>query len=221
LSHLFNVRDVLVDGGGRDEIFFSERRLDPAAIEMAFSAISLDGARRAGKAGAGVSLQGFLNRERETGVGRVATGRRSWNHDNQLVPQPRQLSPARLVPAWRRIFDIGVGLRQSSESYIRDPMSGRLWRLRQKKKRRVGNYTHLEEKRVNNPPVGLVTPHTDREMGRKTYCYDPHLDPSLAWAGKAERTSFEIETLSLHVHERIDPRSIIEAVRRKNGEDFV
>jgi hypothetical protein len=31
----------------------------------------------------------------------------------------------------------------------------------------------------------------------------------------------EIPTVSLHVHERIDPRSIIEAVRKKNGEDFV
>ena len=28
-------------------------------------------------------------------------------------------------------------------------------------------------------------------------------------------------TVSLHVHERIDPRSIIEAVRKQNGEDFV
>src|SRR5207302_7792342 len=45
--------------------------------------------------------------------------------------------------------------------------------------------------------------------------------PSLQWAGKAERTSFEIPTVSLHVHERIDPRSIVEAVRMKNGEKFV
>jgi adenine-specific DNA-methyltransferase len=55
----------------------------------------------------------------------------------------------------------------------------------------------------------------------RSYVYDPHLDPSLQWAGKAERTSFEIPTVSLHVHERIDPRSIIEAVRKQNGKDFV
>ena len=42
--------------------------------------------------------------------------------------------------------------------------------------------------------------------------------PYLSWGGKAERTSFEIPTVSLHVHERIDPRTIIEAVRRRNGE---
>jgi adenine-specific DNA-methyltransferase len=39
----------------------------------------------------------------------------------------------------------------------------------------------------------------------------------LVWAGKAERTSFEVPTVSLHVHERIDPRTIVEAVRRRNG----
>ncbi len=42
-------------------------------------------------------------------------------------------------------------------------------------------------------------------------------EPYLNWAGKAERTSFEIPTVSLHVHERIDPRTVIAAVKRKNG----
>lgn len=88
-------------------------------------------------------------------------------------------------------------------------------------KRKIEHYTHAGEKRANNPPVGLVTPETDRDAGNKTYAYDPHIDPTLQWAGKAERTSFDIRTVSLHVHERIDPRSIIEAVRKKNGEDFV
>src|ERR1700694_4773837 len=89
------------------------------------------------------------------------------------------------------------------------------------KKRKIENYTHPKKQRINNPPVGLVTPETDRDAGKKPYAYDPHLDPSLQWSSKAERTSFEVQTVSLHVHERIDPRSIIEAVRKKNGEDFV
>jgi adenine-specific DNA-methyltransferase len=88
-------------------------------------------------------------------------------------------------------------------------------------KRKIESYTHPKKKRANNPPVGLVTSDTDRDAGKKNYAYDPHLDPMLQWAGKAERTSFAVPTVSLHVHERIDPRSIIEAVRRKNGEDFV
>jgi adenine-specific DNA-methyltransferase len=86
------------------------------------------------------------------------------------------------------------------------------------KKKPIEQYDHKGKKRVNNPPVGLVTPETDKETGKKQYAYDPHLDPQLVWAGKAERTSFEVPTVSLHVHERIDPRTIVEAVRRRNGQ---
>ena len=87
------------------------------------------------------------------------------------------------------------------------------------KKRPIESYEHPDKKRINNPPVGLVTPETDPDAGTKqTYAYDPHLDPQLQWAGKAEHTSFEVLTVSLHVHERIDPRTIIEAVRKKNGD---
>ena len=85
-----------------------------------------------------------------------------------------------------------------------------------RKTRGVENYTHADKERVNNPPVGLVTPES-KDAGKKTYAYDPHLDPQLVWAGKAEHTSFEVPTVSLHVHERIDPRTIVEAVRKRNG----
>ena len=83
--------------------------------------------------------------------------------------------------------------------------------------RPIESYDHRDKERLNNPPVGLVTPATDQDAGRKTYSYDPHLDPQLQWAGKAEHTSFEVPTVSLHVHERIDPRTIIEATRKRNG----
>ena len=77
-------------------------------------------------------------------------------------------------------------------------------------------YEHKGKQRLNNPPVGLVDAHTDNGgQKRKTYQYDPHLDPQLQWAGKAEHTSFEVPTVSLHVHERIDPRRIIETVRKE------
>ena len=84
-------------------------------------------------------------------------------------------------------------------------------------KRPIESYDHRDKDRLNNPPVGLVTPETDRDTGRKAYAYDPHLDPQLQWAGKAEHISFEVPTVSLHVHERIDPRTIIEATRKRNG----
>ncbi len=79
----------------------------------------------------------------------------------------------------------------------------------------VEQYTHDEQKRLNNPPVGLVTAETDQLNGKKIYQFDPHLDPQLQWAGKAEGLSFDVDTVSLHVHERIDPLTIIEAVRKK------
>jgi adenine-specific DNA-methyltransferase len=88
------------------------------------------------------------------------------------------------------------------------------------KKKPIEQYDHKGKQRTNNPPVGLVDAKSDAAEGKKTYAYDPHLDPTLVWAGKAERTSFEIPTVSLHVHERIDPRAIIEAVRKKNGSDY-
>ena len=91
---------------------------------------------------------------------------------------------------------------------------------RRRAKREITSYRHRGEERVNNPPVGLVTGTTDPDAGKRSYEYDPHLDPQLVWAGKAEHTSFEVPTVSLHVHERIDPRSIISGVRRRNGQNM-
>jgi adenine-specific DNA-methyltransferase len=100
-------------------------------------------------------------------------------------------------------------------------------------KRPIERYEHKGKKRINNPPVGLVTPETDPPLPthrvydyiqpvptvkpRKDLDYDPHLDPQLVWSGKKEHASFEVPTVSLHVHETIDPRTIIEAVRKPNG----
>ena len=48
-----------------------------------------------------------------------------------------------------------------------------------KEKKPIDQYDHKEASRANNPPVGLVTPETDRDAGKKTYAYDPQIDPSL------------------------------------------
>jgi len=119
------------------------------------------------------------------------------------------------------------------------------------------SYRH-QDKRKNNPEVGMVKPENDPDEPRAVWKYDPHIDPELQfdigrshiekliddalesgddetmrtalqelkrlqqpylnWAGKAERTSYEFDTVSLHVHERIDPASILAAVRRKMNE---
>ncbi|WP_227369460.1 site-specific DNA-methyltransferase [Halomonas sp. M20] len=114
-----------------------------------------------------------------------------------------------------------------------------------------------DEKRKNNPHVGMVDTASDGVEEKNTWAYDPHLDPELRfdssatraqienliddalasgdqaqmkaaleelkrlqspylqWTGKAERTSFEVDTVSLHVHERIDPATILAAVQKK------
>ena len=89
------------------------------------------------------------------------------------------------------------------------------------KKKPIEQYDHKGKKRTNNPPVGLVDAEREAAEGRKTYAYDPHLDPHarLGGQGGADQLS-RFPTVSLHVHERIDPRTIIEAVRKKNGSEY-
>ncbi len=76
----------------------------------------------------------------------------------------------------------------------------------------VKQYVYGDQKRPNNPPVGLVTAETDHLNGKKAYGLDLHFDPQLQWVGKTEGTNLVVDTVSLHVHERIDPLTIIQAV---------
>jgi adenine-specific DNA-methyltransferase len=43
-------------------------------------------------------------------------------------------------------------------------------------------------------------------------------EPYLNWTGKVERTSFEVDTVSLHVHERIDPATILGRIKKRMQE---
>ena len=79
----------------------------------------------------------------------------------------------------------------------------------------VEAYSHEGKKRKNNPPVGLVSSATDKLNGRTKYQHDPHIDPTLSWAGKQEGMSFEVQNVSLHIHERIDPQRIVKAFLKK------
>ncbi len=114
---------------------------------------------------------------------------------------------------------------------------------------------HRSQTRLNNPPIGLVDENESVGAAKRTYAYDPHIDPELkfdpqhvaienliedalasnnieqmrsaledlksrqapylAWAGKAERTTFDIPTVSLHTHEHIDARRVMQAVRKR------
>lgn len=87
----------------------------------------------------------------------------------------------------------------------------------QPKPKQVDDYRHDEAKRLNNPPAGLAWQDTEKPS-KQRFEYDPHLDPQLVWAGKAERTSFEVEAPSVHVHERISAEDVIHSVRREPPE---
>ncbi len=82
------------------------------------------------------------------------------------------------------------------------------------KMRDIENYTHDDKKRTNNPPVGMAQ-HDKTEEKIKTYQFDPHLDPTLQWAGKEEGMSFDVPTSSIHIHESIKPLNIVARVTKE------
>ncbi|OOP55194.1 MAG: hypothetical protein AYP45_16060 [Candidatus Brocadia carolinensis] len=86
---------------------------------------------------------------------------------------------------------------------------------RKSKEVSVETYSHKGKMRKNNPPVGLVSSATDALNGRTVYKHNPHIDPFLSWAGKAEGMGFEVQNVSLHIHERIDPQRIIKSFLRE------
>ncbi|MCE5237151.1 site-specific DNA-methyltransferase [bacterium] len=79
----------------------------------------------------------------------------------------------------------------------------------------VDDYRH-DDPRLNLPPAGL-SGYEDpaSQQPKKRYEYDPHLDPQLVWAGKAEHTSFEVDSVPLYIHERLSTEAIVRAVRRE------
>lgn len=80
----------------------------------------------------------------------------------------------------------------------------------------IDAYTHDEYKRSNNPTAGMAQYDTE-ESAPATYKYDPHVDPSLDWAGKAEHDEVEVPTTSIHIHESIKPSKIIAHVQKWSG----
>jgi adenine-specific DNA-methyltransferase len=72
------------------------------------------------------------------------------------------------------------------------------------------NYRHADARRKNNPPAGIAPTYEACERQKKPYTNDPHL----VWASKAEHTSFKVDLVAFHIHERIYTRDRGEAGRR-------
>ena len=84
------------------------------------------------------------------------------------------------------------------------------------KKIKLDAYQHKGEKRINNPPVGLVSSETDKLDGVSKYQHDPHIDPFLSWTGKKEGSEIDVQNVSLHIHERIDPSRLTKVFLKKD-----
>lgn len=85
--------------------------------------------------------------------------------------------------------------------------------------REVEAYEHKTHERANNPKAGYARYDRVHEETTK-YAYDPHIDPTLQWAGKQEGTSFEVPTSSIHIHEAIKPHKILRKVMRAIADDY-
>ena len=80
-------------------------------------------------------------------------------------------------------------------------------------------YLHKKSKRPNNPHVGIAAAKSESNIKKTTYMFDPYLDPQLQWSGKSERTELNIDTVMLHIHERIDTSTLIEKVLRSSKQE--
>jgi adenine-specific DNA-methyltransferase len=86
----------------------------------------------------------------------------------------------------------------------------------QPKRKDIEQYKHKDKTRLNNPQVGMVSEANDPNGNKKRYSYDPHLDPTLVWTGKKEQSELDVDTVSIHVHERIDPKTIVHQVHKNS-----
>lgn len=85
------------------------------------------------------------------------------------------------------------------------------------KRKEVGDYRHEVATRLNNPTAALAREDL-APIPERTFMFDPHLDPQLVWAGKAEQDELTVEAPSIHVHERLSTEAIMKATRRENAQ---
>lgn len=137
----------------------------------------------------------------------AAKGEPNGNDEYEIDPAGAPGSTARDGAAFALTSPMFTPKKASSRAAPRSPSTGA--------RDDIAAYQH-DDKRKNNPPAGLLEFDKPPAQPTRTYAYDPHLDPQLVWAGKAEHTSFEVDTVSLHIHERVSPEAILRAVKRED-----
>jgi adenine-specific DNA-methyltransferase len=83
----------------------------------------------------------------------------------------------------------------------------------------VTSYKHDEtRKRIPTQEESAMLSAKERQPVKKSYQYDPSLDPQLVWSGKAERgDEFGVSTVPIYVQEKIAPEAIIAKLKDENA----
>jgi len=76
----------------------------------------------------------------------------------------------------------------------------------------AATYQHVDKELLLRPDVGLQAQFRRKKPPAK-YSYDSTLDPQLVWAGKAERTSFEVRPFRSSSMKRLSTKAILETLK--------
>lgn len=106
-----------------------------------------------------------------TGRGRGGSVRRVLDETAALVLSAPEKPAGADAPAPKQA---SMTLAQARKAKAQAPAKGKA----AGESARVLAYQH-DNKRRNNPDVGVVTPETDPDQPRTTWAYDPHIDPAL------------------------------------------
>lgn|SRR5262245_36610612 len=121
------------------------------------------------------------------------------------LPLPRSLLGVR----FRGILPLFIGLGADGETGNRGAGGPR----RALSQKRTEDYRH--QARTNNPERDFRA--FDQKVDRRIrYKYDPHLNPQLVWASKTEHASFEVDTVFVHIHDRVSTLAILKALQRED-----
>lgn len=85
----------------------------------------------------------------------------------------------------------------------------------------VSSYKHEDKrKRIPTQEESQMISARDRRPVKKTYEYDPSLDPQLVWSGKAELgAEFSVSTVPIYVQEKISPEAIIARLKEEGSDE--
>lgn len=85
----------------------------------------------------------------------------------------------------------------------------------------VSSYKHdAKRKRIPTQEESVKLSRREKQPVKKTYAYDPSLDPQLTWSGKQEAgAEFSIPTVPIYVQEHVAPEALIARLKTGASDD--